>query len=121
MTWALFQAITLLAQLGMMDLPRVELADRPPTSERGRTTQAFVRWTEDDRTVYVLTTSRAYRTAVRGDVRPLAALIAHERVHLLNGPNERPAYDEQLRVLRVLRVGRSWIQRAEEARSRESR
>ena|SRR3990167_11337160 len=119
MTWALFQAITLLASLGLTDLPRVEIVDRPPVSQRGRVTQAFVRWADGDQTVYVLATSRAYRTAQRGDARPLAALIAHERMHLVNGPDEHPAYDEQLRVLREFRVGRSWIERTKTARTRE--
>ena len=121
MTWALFQAITLLAQMGLTDLPRVEVVEFLSWGQAGRTTQAFVRWADGDRTVYVVRTSRAYRAAQRGDVRPLAALIAHERIHLQQGLDEHPAYDEQLRVLRALRVGQSWLRRVQEARDRELR
>lgn len=121
MTWALFQAITLLTQLGLTDLPRVELVTQAPVAHRGRLTQAYVRWSEGDQTIYVVETSRIYQTALRGEIRPLVGLLAHERWHLQHGPGERPAYEEQLRVLRLLKAPRVWMDRAQQARDREPR
>jgi hypothetical protein len=58
-----------------------------------------------ERVIYVNTWTDVYRNAQRGDraaMIALAAVLAHEAYHLEHGAAERPAYDEQLRVLRSL-------------------
>jgi hypothetical protein len=42
------------------------------------------------------------REAVHLDARALAAILAHERLHVLGELHEGPAYDEELRVLKLL-------------------
>jgi hypothetical protein len=100
MTEAVVRALALLSMLGIQDMPEVRLAVRPPIVTTGTMTAAFVR-SDEPAVIYVVRTSEAYRAALRGHACELAAAIAHERIHLRQGPYQAPAYAEQLRVLRA--------------------
>ena len=80
-------------------LPPVKLVAIPPT-EASRKAEGFVR--PGDATIYVVTSSPAYREA---DCRKpwslikLASVIMHEDWHIRNGSDERGAYEAQLHTL----------------------
>jgi hypothetical protein len=52
--------------------------------------------------MFVISMSEAYKRAEAGDAVLLASALAHEQFHVEHGPEEGPAYEEQLRVLRKL-------------------
>jgi hypothetical protein len=90
-------------------MPRIELVDTPPIGASAQV-EAYV--LRGDRTIYLVTSSRAFQEAQRtretcGDVnalRKLASILAHEAWHVKNGPDERGAYLEQLTTLTWLGV-----------------
>jgi hypothetical protein len=64
----------------------------------------------DAHRIFVLSTSTAYKRAEQGDARLLASALAHEQFHIDHGPDEGPAYEEQIRVLRKLGAPRGDIE-----------
>ena len=70
-------------------------------------------WT-DGVSVFVNDQSEPYRRGKK-DARALAGALAHEAFHVAHGPAEAPAYVEQLRVLRLLRVRGSQLEDVERA------
>ncbi len=74
-------------------------------------------WT-DGVTIFVSDQSEPYRKASKKDARPLAAALAHEGYHLAHGPDEAPAYAEQLRVMRGLAARPADIDVVERAAAR---
>lgn len=99
---AVARAVALLESLGIRDLPAIEVVSKSPVSHTVAETVAYV--VSGDPTIYVIASSRAYRRAVKGDARQLAGVLAHERYHVRYGVHEGPAYAEQLRVLKALKV-----------------
>ena len=88
-------------------LPRIELIDvRPPHASANA--EAFVERGVD--TIYLLTTSAVFRSALRADtrcgntgaLRKLASIIVHEEWHVLHGSDEEGAYAAQLTTLTML-------------------
>ena len=98
MSEALVRALALLTMLGIPEIPEVRLVDRPPVVTPVTVTAAYVR-SDDPAVIYVVRSSEAYRAALRGHPCALAAVIAHERIHVWQGRDQAPAYAEQLRVL----------------------
>jgi hypothetical protein len=100
-----------LAILGKSErtMPRIELVDAPPIGSSAHV-EAYVR--HADRTIYLVTSSRAFQDAQRtrdpctdlNALRKLASILAHEKWHINNGPDERGAYLEQLTTLAWLGV-----------------
>lgn len=71
-------------------------------------------WVRADRpaTIFLNVTSPIYRQAMQGKPearKELAAQIAHERFHLQHGPDEGPAYQAQIDMLRRLGARRESI------------
>jgi hypothetical protein len=52
-----------------------------------------------------------------GDARYLAAALAHELWHHEHGQDEPPAYDEQVRVMRLLGIPEKDVREIEAARA----
>jgi hypothetical protein len=83
---------------------------------------------QGDETIYLSTYSDTYLSAKRGDresLIKLASVIAHEMVHVEQNkkhlkPDETPAYDQQLRILRQLNASRLTITRVEKAKSQQA-
>jgi hypothetical protein len=88
-------------------MPRIELIDvAPPDVSAGA--EAFVR--SGIRTIYLITSSLAFRAALSQDVcnesremRKLASILAHEEWHVRNGSDEKGAYEHQL--ITLIRLG----------------
>ena len=84
-------------------MPPIELIDlAPPGVSAGA--EAFV--DQRTRTIYLITASSVFQTALRArqcsfsmPMRKLASILAHERWHVLHGPDERSAYEHQLITL----------------------
>src|SRR5205814_4624467 len=57
----------------------------------------------DGSTIWVSTSSAAYKAALDGDAAELAAVLVHEFYHIEHGPAEWPAYNAQVQALRRLR------------------
>jgi hypothetical protein len=68
-------------------------------------------WT-DGNTVFVNDQSDAYKHAGKNAI-ALAAALAHEGFHVVNGPAEAPAYAVQLRVMRKLGAKKGDIEAVE--------
>lgn len=61
-----------------------------------------------------------YKNAAKGNrdaVVDLAGTLAHEHYHLLNGPDEPSAYDEQLRVLQLLHARNKAIKNIQKSKA----
>jgi hypothetical protein len=72
-------------------------------------------WTDPAGVVWLNDQTEEYKAAKHGHPVALAAVIAHELVHV-HGGGEEPAYAEQLRVLRQLGAPHAEIVRIEQAR-----
>lgn len=103
---ALLRALALLATWGVTDVPPIVVVPTAPVASRVTETRAYTR--PGDPTIYVLAAT------TRGDVRQLAATIAHERMHVRCGVSEGPAYDAELAVLRALRADTRAVRTARE-------
>lgn len=90
-----------------------------PTPRSGKETNA---WIDPRRpsTVYVPGWTRVYRNAEKGDalaLQQLAGILSHERFHVANGPDEDPAYEEQIRTLIALGAPQTLIDEAKTAQA----
>jgi hypothetical protein len=86
------------------NFPPIVLLDTRP-ADVTVTAEAFVR--HDPATIYLMTTSVAFRKAQAGNkdaLKKLASMLVHEEWHLRNGPDERGAYQAQLAALYLLGV-----------------
>ena len=84
--------------------PPIVLLDTRPADITG-TAEAFVR--HDPDTIYLLTTTVAFRKAQAGNkdaLKKLASILVHEEWHIRNGPDERRAYQAQMGALYLLGV-----------------
>lgn len=109
------RALVLLAALGIQDVPSIQVVDRTPEFNHLRPVATVAYTLSCEPPIYVLRSADAFREAGKGDARRLAAAIAHEMVHIRQGPYEAPAYSEELRVLKVLNIGGDALNRVREA------
>lgn len=77
-------------------------------------------WVRSDRpgTIFIATWTETFKRAGEGDrnaVKELAGLIAHETYHVIHGPDEGPAYQQQLEVLKAVGANGAAISRARDA------
>ena len=109
------RALALLAVLGIQDVPSVQVVDKAPEFNYPRpvVTAAYIICCEPP--IYVLRSTEAFKKATKGDARQLAASIAHELIHIQEGVYQGPAYAEQLRVLKALKVGGDALYRVKQA------
>jgi hypothetical protein len=79
--------------------------------------RAWVRSDQPGR-IFIATWTDTYKRAKRGDrnaIKELAGLIAHEAYHAKHGPDEGPAYEHQIDVLKAVGARRDAVARAREA------
>jgi hypothetical protein len=84
--------------------PPIVLIDTRP-DDVTVTAEAFVRRGPD--TIYLITSSRAFRDAQIGmpdALRKIASILVHEEWHIRKGPAERGAYEAQLTALMAMGV-----------------
>ncbi len=91
------------------DLPRIEaVRGRPAGGTTTATVEGWVRYDDGHNAfpiIYVRTDTDVYRAAAGGDYQAvvrLAGILAHERWHLRNGPDEMGAYNAQLTTMEYL-------------------
>ena len=115
-------------------MPPIELIDTAPLGVSVGA-EAFV--SQDTRTIYLITSSPVFQTALSGrthctdsvEMRKLASILAHEEWHVRHGPDEQAAYHQQL--ITLIRLGlqpgssvyhsvQSSMQRVIEARKRNA-
>lgn len=101
----IMRALALLATLGVQDVPPVQVVDKAQVLAHSRPVTSVAYVVSCEPPIYVMRSSEAFKKAASGDARQLAAAIAHELVHIREGVYEAPAYAEQLRVLKALKVG----------------
>lgn len=100
------KSIELLSRIGVEITAPVKLA--PPA--KGPNYGGPDGYTQDG-SIYIVPGTNHY-----GDDVARAGILAHEQYHIDNGPEEGPAYDQQLDVLRQLGAKSSVIQDVERAR-----
>jgi hypothetical protein len=96
-------ALDLLARPASSFPPIVLLDTRP--ADVSATAEAFVR--RDPDTIYVLTSTLAFRAAQAGRrdaLLKIASILVHEQWHIQNGPDEQGAYQAQLMALYAMGV-----------------
>ena len=99
-------ALDLLGRSPASSVPIKFLSEPPPGASRN--TEGFV--TRDPDTIYLITSTAAFRAAQRGPYaqgardacRHIASVIVHEEWHLKNGGDEEGAYLAQLTALATL-------------------
>jgi hypothetical protein len=102
-TWVLACALTVLGR-SATSLPPIELLEVPPI-EASPAAEAFVR--PPERTIYLITSSPAFREAMRverpcghrREIVKIASILLHEEWHVLHGSDESGAYRVQLQSL----------------------
>jgi hypothetical protein len=93
-------ALALFSPHELATMPRIELSTVQPEGAT-QDTEGYV--AVGYPVIYIATWSEAYRAATAGDrgaMVKLAGIIAHERVHVEQGMNERPAYEAEILMLR---------------------
>ena len=99
-------ALDLLGRSPASSVPMKFLSEPPPGASRN--TEGFV--TRDPDTIYLITSTAAFRAAQRGPYaqgardacRHIASVIVHEEWHLKNGGDEKGAYFAQMTALAAL-------------------
>ena len=105
--------------------PPIRLIDGPPPGASANV-EGFV--LSGDRTIYLVTSSSAFRDAEtsqsrcgnRAAIRKIASVLVHEEWHVRNGPDERGAYLAQLTALAALGAGQNTRQYGEVRRAMQA-
>jgi hypothetical protein len=95
----------------MKEMPRIEVISKRPAN-LSPNAEAFINADGGD-VIYIVGDSAVYKAAKSGDKKALiklAGIVAHERYHLEHGPDEGPAYDAEISMLRRVGADSSLVQ-----------